>query len=214
MSQIFVFPTDPEERDLATQTAKAFKLKLSNQLSLPGVEGKIPVSYSRPEEWLVKRTKPSVNISTTMMKFDPTRFTTASIQAWLDDTYETVQIKPYYMPVIFFYEVRFIVSYGQHMMSLSDQILRKLPPFGFGTFVTIPYGDTNFTLPFELQTDKELLARYGDTEDNREFEKVLQYKVEGWLDLSEVQLVSTVKSLALTTDVSGFEIQTTHDLTK
>lgn len=166
----------------------------------------IDASYSRPEEWLKTRQVPSVNISCISSQFDPDRFTTAKMRAFDGEYWHE---KQYMIPVIYFYEVRFIVGLGQHMIALNEQITRRLPPMGFGSYIEVPYGGRFIECPFKLIDSKEIFARYGETEDNREFEQVYRYKLEGWRDVYPTQLVPSIKKVVVDVTV----VPTHHNLT-
>lgn len=183
-----------DSSDLARETHQALKNKLGipKLVNSEGTLEDVKVTFSRPEEWLYTRITPSINLNIMSSKFDPGRFTTERLDAYKDETYGIVLEKRYPIPVNYIYEIRFIVSYGQHMMSLNDQILRKFPPFGFNTFVKIPFGDGNITCPFELVDEKEVFNRFGKSEENREFERVYRFKVESWLDLDETHEYKTI----------------------
>lgn len=181
---------DGRELQLSTLTAEALKDKLTGMVLLapenPGQRIYVDATYSRPEKWILERKPPAVNINLLSTRFDPTRQTTAILQRYETDAKDMMLQKHYYMPVSYFFEIRFIVAYGQHSMSLSEQILRRLPPLGFGGFLEFLYDGVRFECPFELVDDKDVFARYGETEDNREFERVFRYKVQGWLDSNPV----------------------------
>lgn len=181
---------DGREFQLSVATAEAIKAKLEGMVLLapdkPGTRLKVDVTYSRPEKWILERKPPSVNINLLSTKFDGTRQTTAIMQRYESPEKKVILQKHYYMPVCYFFEIRFIVAYGQHSMSLSEQILRRLPPLGFGGFIEFQYDGVRFECPFELLDGKDVFARYGETEDNREFEQVYRYKVQGWLDSNPV----------------------------
>lgn len=185
--------------DLARETHLAMKRKLTG-LTLSngqGTEETVPVTYNRPEEWMGMRKAPSVNIAMISSSFDPIRFTTAKLKSYKTSEKTIVLQKGYPIPVNYIYEIRFITSYGQHSISLRDQILRRFPPFGFGTFITIPFGSGQVMCPFEQIDERDLFDRYGETEDNREFEHVFRYKVESWLDLYETVEVKTAMGIVL-----------------
>lgn len=161
----------------------------------------VPTSFSRPEEWLQKRTAPSINLNAISAALDPTRFTTDTLQTYKDNTFLVVLEKGYPVPVNYIYEIRFIVGYGQHMMSLNEQIMRKFPPLGFGAYVSFPYGSASVMCPFTVIDGKDIFARYGETEDNREFEHVYRVKVESWLDVHETVELRTVADLDIIIEV-------------
>lgn len=197
-------PTGPlPNADFQQATHLAIKKKLMG-CTLPDTDGNlqpVPTSFSRPEEWLVSRKPPSINLNALSATFDPSRFTTDTLQSYKDGTRLIVLEKGYPVPVNYIYEIRFIVAYGQHMMSLNDQIMRKFPPMGFGSFVTYPYGSGQVLCPVTVIDGKDIFARYGETEANREFEHVYRLKVEGWLDVHDTVELHTVAEIEILIDV-------------
>jgi len=190
--------------DLIKLTHLAMKNKLQG-LTLLGADNAaitVNATYSRPEEWVKSRIAPAINVNCFHGAFDPSRFSTDKLMAYVDESKVSMYTKQYPIPYKFFYEIRFITTLGQHSISLSEQILRRLPPMGFGAFLTVQYGTSPIELPFELVDDKDVFARFGQTTDNREFEHMFRYTVNGWLDTYTAGEESVVANIVVNTDLT------------
>lgn len=201
-----------ESHQISFQMGAVLKKRLSGILLQPTGTKTEPIhvnaSYDRPEKWIKERQAPDLNITLLGVDFDPGRFSTSGLERYTppspQDVYGDILQKPSYIPAVYFYEIRFIVLYGQHMLSLTEQIFRRLPPFGFGAFLEFDYRGDKLECPFELADDKSIFARYGETDDNREFEKTLRYRVQSWIDTSpDFTSVPIIEKVTVEYNVTG-----------
>lgn len=169
----------------------------------PGGTVTVPATYSRPEAWMEKRESPSICVNCVEIKHDGTRMTTAKFYAKKAGGVGEILEKQYWLPVNYFYDIRFIVPYGENKISLEEQIFKRLRPMGFHSYLTIASGDFHAYLPYELVTSKEAFARFGETKENREFEQFMRYRVSGWIDVYDTVEIPVILKVALEFNTPG-----------
>jgi len=181
-------------------THLAMKNKLQG-LTLPGKNNTtitVDASYSRPEEWIKTRIPPALNVNCVMTKFDPTRHTIDYMYSYADSTKQVIHAKRMMTPFLFFYEIRFITALGQHNILLSEQILKRLPPLGFGGYLEIPFDTAVIECPFVIEDERDIFfhnSRVAQTTELREFEDCYRYKVFGWQDTYDTIDLKTINTV-------------------
>jgi hypothetical protein len=183
------------------------KLKGITVVNTAGNPQEVKVVFSSPETWLSKIAEmeanqrgedlvPSICVHRLPISFDSRRYTSRrKISKYTTVNKTEMGIKEYMHPFNIYYQVDFLADYQEHVIAIMEGILKKMPPMGFRSYISVVYVDSEDTIlrmdfPFRLVDVMDLTSEF--TSGYRRFRHALTYKVEAWLDLEEYTNIKTV----------------------
>jgi hypothetical protein len=175
------------------------------QVTVPGITAPVVLGVGLPEEWFEQFTLPYISLTRETLMVDHKRVQPTWRGTEVDgDTVHTQAQSP--VPVSIPYVVDLAAQKAGDMNALTAfLLLTALPPYGFGTAVTVNgrvYGYHATT-----NSDKTKFA----TKDGRVFRHAYGYAVEGWIYTVECVDTPAIESVLLTLEAYATSVTPTPD---
>lgn len=161
----------------------------------------VPVTMQIPDEWFAQAYLPAVNAWRLDLRYNPDLFRVGQFSRPVqrDDGSGTdstvIETKPHALPFKATYEIGLRTRYQLQLVELIEAIQQRMPPMGFGSFLTVGLADGDIIVPFQQ-------LRYIDLTDQsqrgeRNFEARFTYEMDIWLDSGTWQQEKTVHTIML-----------------